>query len=93
MIFTKQDIENNKIIVLDNNEYHEFKKNKKYSIDKDYFYHHHQDEKGQFCGCSYYRLSDWELGREDREKRVNELYELLKENNYIHSTTKTKKKI
>ncbi len=93
MIITKQDIANNKIIVLDKNEYHTFKKNKKYSINKDYFYNHQRDEKGRFCGCSYYRLNDWELGREDREKRANELYELLKESNYIHCTTKPKKKI
>lgn len=90
-IYTKKDIANNKIVVLNKNEYHTFKKNKKYSLDKDYFYEHIRNEFGRFCGCSYYRLNDWELGREDREKRADELYQLLKDENLIPSTTKKKK--
>lgn len=82
-----------KIVTLNRDEYHNFKKNKKYKLDKDYSYCFARNQFGKFCGCSYFRLNDWELGREDREKRANELFELLKENNLISKNKKPRRKI
>ena len=86
-------IDESRLVILNRDEYHQFKKNKKYKLDKDYSYCFARDQFGKFCGCYYFRLNDWELGRDDREKRANELFELLKENNLIPKNEKPKKKI
>lgn len=83
---------NEKYINLEKSSYHKFKKNKKFKLFRDYFYIYTRNKEGKFCGCDYYRLNDYELTREEREKRENELYQILVDEKLV-VPSKSKKKI
>lgn len=83
---------NEKFISLEKDSYHKFKKNKKFRLFRDYFYIYTRNKEGKFNGCNYYRLNDYELTREEREKREKELYDILLEVKLLNPV-KAKKKI